>query len=230
MLSLAACKPQTPPAPVQEVQASSLPKIVVKAHREMLFTHATDAGSFTTVDKLDKVPEGRRGWVRVVDLGIKPARRMDHELVYVADLRTPGDDGAFPHVVMSRAAFESAAIGRAQQGATDPAPAPGQAGQGTGQVVLYSTAWCGACKTAREYLSDRGIPYVDKDIEKDQAAAQELLAKAKAAGVSASGVPVIDVGGTLVQGFDRSRIEALLSDMKPPADKASDPAGTGVKP
>lgn len=219
ILAVAACKPQTPPAPMAEVQASSLPKIVVKAEREMLFTHATTSGTFATVDKLDKVPEGRRGWVRVVDLSIKPARRMDHELVYVADLRTPGEDGAFPHVVMSRTAFESAALGRASQGATDPPPAPGKIGAGSGQVILYATAWCGACKTARKYLTERGVPYVDKDIEQDQAAAQELLAKAKAAGVSASGVPVLDVGGTLVQGFDQARIEALLQEMKPPADE-----------
>ena len=219
VLSLAACKEQTPPAPVQEVQASSLPKIVVKADREMLLTHATTAGTFTTVDKLDKVPQERRGWVRVVDLGIKPGRRMDHELVYVADLRTPGDDGAFPHVVMSRAAFESAALGRAGAGATDPPPPPGKASAGHGQVILYATSWCGACKTARQYLSQRGVPYIEKDIEEDQAAAQELLAKAKAAGVSASGVPVLDVGGTLVQGFDQARIEALLDDMRPPAEE-----------
>ena len=213
--SLPGCKKQAPPAPQTQVQASSLPQITVKEGKKMLFTHAAAGGAFETTDDLKKVPQGRRGWVRVIDLGMKAARRMDHELVYVADLRAPGKDGAYPYVVMARAAYESAATGRAGQGATDPAPARGTAS--TGQVVLYSTSWCGACRTARQWLTGRGVAFVEKDIEKDQAAAQELLAKAKAAGVSPSGVPVLDVGGTLVQGFDQARIEALLEDMKPAA-------------
>ncbi len=220
-LAFPACKDQVPPSPAVQVQASALPKIKVTEGKKMLFTHASGGGTFTTIDELAKVPKLRRGWVRVVDLTIKAGRRMDHELVYVADLRSPGKDGAFPYVVMSRAAFESAALGRAGQGATDPPPAKGGAGPSTGQVVLYSTSWCGACKSARQYLTGAGVPFVEKDIEKDQAAAQELLAKAKAAGVSPSGVPVLDVGGTLVQGFDQSRIEALLEDMKPAEPKKS---------
>lgn len=224
-LGWSGCKEQAPPAP-EEVQASSLPAITITAKSKLLLTHATAEGTFTTVDSPDKVPEGRRGWVRVVDLAQKPEQRQDHELVYVADLRSPRDDGSYPYVVMSRQAFESAALGRARAGATDPEPAPGEAGAGAehDQVILYSTAWCGACKAARAYLSGKGVPFVEKDIEKDSAASAELLRKARAAGISASGVPVIDVGGTLMQGFDRQRLDALLeglSQRKGAKDKAS---------
>jgi glutaredoxin 3 len=213
-----ACPRREPPAPKMEVQASALPRIVVKPRDKLLFTFATPEGTFDTATQLDKVPEGRRGWVRVVDLTIQPDRRLDHELVYVADLRAPGKDGAYPYVVMSRAAFEAAAVARAGQGATDPPPKVASektAGKAAGaSVILYATSWCPACRSAREYLTARSIPFVEKDIEKDQGAAAELLQKAKAAGISASGVPVLEVNGTLMQGFDAERLNALLGEKR----------------
>lgn len=211
---ISGCRTERPPSLGDSVQASSLTAISVKAGRPMLFTHATTEGAFETVDAIDKVPADRRGWVRVVDLSQKPQARMDHELVYVADLRSPGKDGTFPYVVMSRLAFESAALARASLGATEPGPAPTagttRAASGGSGVVLYSTSWCSACRAAREYLTSQGVAFVEKDIETDQAAAQELLAKARAAGISPGGVPVIDVHGTLMQGFDAERLSALL--------------------
>jgi len=206
----AACRKSTPPSPAHQVQASSLPKITIGPKSKLLLTYAAADGTFATVDKMDKVPQGRQGWVRVVDLSMKPERRKDHELVYVADLRTPAKDESYPYVVMSRLAFESAAVGRAAQGATAKPTSP-MAGAEPGQVILYTTSWCPACRSAREYMTEQGIPFIEKDIEKNQEAAAELLAKARAAGISASGVPVLDVGGTLMQGFDAERLKALLA-------------------
>jgi len=81
---------------------------------------------------------------------------------------------------------------------------------GSAKVVLYSTSWCGYCKKAREYFTRKGIPFVEKDIEKDQAAARELADKAMRAGVAPQGVPVIDVKGKLIMGFNVPAIEAAL--------------------
>lgn len=206
----AACHKSAPPSPAHQVQASSLPKITISPKSKLLLTYAGADGTFATVDKMDKVPQGRQGWVRVVDLSMKPERRKDHELVYVADLRTPAKDESYPYVVISRLAFESAAVGRAAQGAMEKPTSP-MAGAEPGQVILYTTSWCPACRSAREYMTEQGIPFIEKDIEKNQEAAAELLAKARAAGISASGVPVLDVGGTLMQGFDAERLKALLA-------------------
>ena len=63
-------------------------------------------------------------------------------------------------------------------------------------------------------MKQNGIPFVEKDIENDRAAAEELLQKARAAGISAQGVPVLDVNGTLLQGFDPKKLHALLGDKK----------------
>lgn len=214
LLTVAACQQGTPPSPTQRIAATSLPKITVKPKSKMLFTFVKEGSSFETVDSIEKVPEERRGWVRVVDLSIKPAKRLDHELVYVADLRKAEKGGAYPYVVMSRKAFEIAAVNRIREGATAPAT-PRKTGEASGkQVVLYATSWCSACRQARAFLKEKGIPYVERDIEKDPGAASELLAKAKAAGISASGVPVLDVRGTLVQGFDPERLLTLLGDKR----------------
>jgi len=208
-ITLLACHRESPPAPGQEIQASSLPRIKVTGVAKMLFTFARPDGSFETVEQMDKVPQERRGWVRVVDLRIKPSRRMDHELVYVADLREKRKDSTYPYVVLPRTTFESAAVNRAHSGATS-RPAAG----GSAAVVLYSTSWCPACRTARDYLTKHRIPFVEKDIEQDREAAAELLQKARAAGISASGVPVLEVRGTLMQGFDPRKLNTLLGDAK----------------
>jgi len=222
------CRQSAPPAPKQQIEATALPRITVTPKAKLLFIYAKENGSFDSLDQLDKVPETSRGWVRIVDLNVKPDKRLDRELVYVADLRSVGKDGNYPYVVMSREAFESAAVSRSQQGATTPVPPAAKGGgtapkgpptisqqggkSGTKEVILYSTSWCSACRAAREYFTQKQIPFLEKDIEKENGAAEELLQKAKVAGIPTSGVPIIDINGTLMQGFDPQRVDALLGE------------------
>jgi len=104
-----------------------------------------------------------------------------------------------------------------EQPAPPPAPsvaapsAPARAG-GPPVVTIYGTSWCGACKAARQYFSSHNIPFADKDIERDADAARELAAKASKMGIPTDRVPVIDVRGRLLLGFDRARIETLLGE------------------
>jgi len=81
----------------------------------------------------------------------------------------------------------------------------------TNEVVLYGTTWCPYCKTARAYLQRRHVDFVEKDIESDSAAAEELAQKAVAAGVKPDGVPVIDVRGKLIVGWSESAVDRALS-------------------
>ncbi|MBL8956271.1 MAG: glutaredoxin family protein [Myxococcaceae bacterium] len=80
----------------------------------------------------------------------------------------------------------------------------------TSDVVLYSTSWCQYCKTARQWLTRKGVSFTERDIETDPDAMRELAQKAAAAGVEATGVPVIDVKGKLIVGFDASAIEQAM--------------------
>jgi glutaredoxin 3 len=60
------------------------------------------------------------------------------------------------------------------------------------------------CKDAKEYLSQKNIPFQDRDITRDPAALQEL----KKIGFMTT--PVIQIDGSTVVGFDQAKIDALL--------------------
>lgn len=75
------------------------------------------------------------------------------------------------------------------------------------KVTIYSTTWCAFCKTEKQYLEKLGVAFVEKDIEADPAAHEELMGKI---GGNFRGVPVTDIDGDLVLGFDRPKIDDLL--------------------
>lgn len=77
----------------------------------------------------------------------------------------------------------------------------------THPVIIYSTSWCAYCKMLKQYLTDKGVAFVDKNIETDAAAYGELMEKI---GGDFRGVPVADVNGSIVLGFDRPAIDAAL--------------------
>ena len=203
---LCACPRATPPAP----KSTSLPAIAITVQDKLLYTFFDPAaGKFSSVTDAEEVLATQRSWVRVLRLATKADARPEHELVYVVDLEKAGNDGKLPYIVVSRRAFEIAGQNRgARPGQMGAAPT-GTVGQHD-QVILYGTAWCSACRSAAAYLTKKGIPFINKDIEKDQAAASELMRKTQAAGISSSGVPVIDVRGKLIQGFDPDTLNRLL--------------------
>ncbi|PLS81427.1 NrdH-redoxin [Candidatus Saccharibacteria bacterium] len=75
-------------------------------------------------------------------------------------------------------------------------------------VTVYSTSWCGFCKMAKQYLDSKDVAYDEKNIEQDAAAYKELMDKL---GGNFRGVPVIDVNGEIILGFDRPKIDAALA-------------------
>lgn len=228
VLALTACKrsaPEVPPAP----SASAPATIEVLKDGRWLFTYAEPKGTFTTTDKPDSIPETARGLVRVFDPSA-PEKTPGGGRVYVTDLNEVLSKGRAPARPMSREAFETAALAAHPTGESSPLAAqtmrpppipaadggalpsaPATAG-GPPVVTIYGTSWCGACRAARQYFAGRKIPFADKDIEKDADAARELAAKAAKMGIPTDRVPVIDVRGRLLLGFDRARIEMLLGE------------------
>jgi glutaredoxin len=83
-------------------------------------------------------------------------------------------------------------------------------------VTVYSTSWCAFCHTEMQWLDKLGIPYEAKDIEADKSAYDELLEKI---GGDFRGVPVTDISGDIVLGFDRPKIQEALAkhDIQPAA-------------
>jgi glutaredoxin len=221
-----ACRRSAPEAPPQPRAQPGVVEIL-KGGR-WLFTYVESAGTFATTDKAETVPEASRAVVRVFD----PADMAKTDApgqVYVADLNQLLKTGKAAAKPMSRDGFETAALAQLPPGlssslaahgpeeappvAARPPPAAGDAGTGAAPVVtIYGTSWCGACRSARQYLTERRIPFADKDIERDPAAARELGEKAAKMGIPTDRVPVIEVRGRLLQGFDRARIDALLGE------------------
>lgn len=77
----------------------------------------------------------------------------------------------------------------------------------TPQITIYSTTWCAFCHTEMQWLDKLGIPYVSKDIEADKEAYEELMGKI---GGDFKGVPVTDVAGDVILGFDRPKIQGSI--------------------
>jgi glutaredoxin len=71
-------------------------------------------------------------------------------------------------------------------------------------VTIYRTSWCAFCHTEMQWMDRLGIPYVAKDIEADEAAHNELMEKING---DFRGVPVTDVAGDIILGFDRPRLQ-----------------------
>jgi glutaredoxin len=132
---------------------------------------------------------------------------------------------------MTRSAFEAIAVARrektgptlASAGPPSPSAPPSgapsaEADPGSGKpaarpvVIIYGAEWCGACHDAARYLRGKGIAYVEKDVEKDPSAAREMQQKLARNGLRAGSIPVIDVRGKVMVGFNAQEIDGALGE------------------
>ena len=72
-------------------------------------------------------------------------------------------------------------------------------------VIVYSTPTCPYCVMAKDYFTKHGVPYRDVDVSIDRAAAQEMIQKS-----GQMGVPVIDIDGKILVGFQPQVFQSLL--------------------
>lgn len=222
LAGLLGCGPEKPPAP--ERSAAATPATPASADSAepapdavmlppdatgAVLTYAGERGAFSDTNKITEVPEEAKGLVRVTLLaGPEPPPGR----VWVANLRGPAAAGGWPLSTVERGLFEELALGQGRSsqvelpaGLEPPVAAPREA-----DVIVYKTDWCGVCKQLTAYLDRKGVKYVAKDIEKDSAAAGELREKADKNHIKTGSVPIIDVRGELLVGFDRNRLEQLL--------------------
>ena len=73
-------------------------------------------------------------------------------------------------------------------------------------VVMYMTDWCGYCKKTREYVRSLGAKLVEYNIDRDEGRKEEMRKKSG----GSSGVPLIDIDGTIIRGYSPSAIKAAL--------------------
>lgn len=72
------------------------------------------------------------------------------------------------------------------------------------RVTIYTTNVWPHCVTAKQYLSEKGVDYEEKNVQTDPQARKELMQKGY------MGVPVIVVDGEEIVGFDKARLEEIL--------------------
>lgn len=74
------------------------------------------------------------------------------------------------------------------------------------RVKIYSTPTCPWCIALKEYLKEKGVEFEDIDVSKDEKSALEMIEKS-----GQMGVPVIEIDGNIVVGFDKEKIDELLN-------------------
>ncbi|MCL5004812.1 MAG: glutathione S-transferase N-terminal domain-containing protein [Patescibacteria group bacterium] len=72
-------------------------------------------------------------------------------------------------------------------------------------VKIYTTQTCPYCIMAKDYFKKLGVEYQEADVSIDEKAREELIAKSHQ-----MGVPVIDINGTIIVGFNRPEIDKAL--------------------
>jgi glutaredoxin-like YruB-family protein len=73
------------------------------------------------------------------------------------------------------------------------------------RVLVFTTPTCSWCTRVKTYLAQRRVPFREIDVSKDAAAARDLVRRS-----GQMGVPVVEIDGRPVVGFDKSRIDRLL--------------------
>ena len=73
-------------------------------------------------------------------------------------------------------------------------------------VVMYMADWCGYCKQARQYIHSLGANLVEHDIDKDP----DMKAEMKKISGGSTSIPLIDIDGTVIRGYNPPAIKAAL--------------------
>ncbi|MDP3742438.1 MAG: Uxx-star family glutaredoxin-like (seleno)protein [Candidatus Micrarchaeota archaeon] len=76
----------------------------------------------------------------------------------------------------------------------------------THKVIVYSTPTCPYCHMAKDFLKKNGVKYSDIDVSADEQKAEEMVKKS-----GQMGVPVIDIDGKIIVGYDLPAIKKALA-------------------
>ena len=222
LILVGACKKGAFSSPSPTGRAEPSPSEVTK-DSALLFTYVEPSGMFATTNDALKVPEVARRLVRIMARTKGEPPRLNNTNVEVVDLRELLAKGKTRPRAMLREAYETGALAQLPPGDSCPLAGPhgppfadepekARAQDEPPIAILYRTSWCKACNSARRYLVSNLVPFVSKDVEKDPSAARELAQKASRFGIAADRVPILDVRGRLMVGYDETRLDGFLAD------------------
>lgn len=200
----------------QNPPANALPPLLLKDDTaNLMLTWVDDQGDFHVVQRISEVPEERRDPVRAVVMGQEVGTG---QYVYVANLKSKGSDGSYPVRVLSREQWDS--IGGDRRKARLEAMAPkadavasAQAPLAPGEkpyAIIYGADWCKPCHQAEDFLRSLGVEVTKKDIEQSNAAQAEMQQKLAKVHRTGSSIPVIDLMGNILVGFNPDVLKRLV--------------------
>lgn len=73
------------------------------------------------------------------------------------------------------------------------------------KITVYSTTTCPFCIRAKQFLKDNNIAFEEIDVAENHEKAQEMIKKS-----GQMGVPVIEIDGEIIVGFDKDKIKEAL--------------------
>ena len=172
-------------------------------------------GAVHRVERVSDVPLEARDRVLVQPLD---SRQTSGAWAFVADMRRQGADGRYTVQVLTREAYSEEVRARMRAGRPEQEPAaagsavaggpPPQASLAdTKQVVIYLTQGCPHCRRAKEWMTRLGVPFVERDLEEDAAAARWVLQN-----TGSTAVPVFQVGKRVLQGFNQNALRQAIED------------------
>ncbi|MBC7582015.1 glutaredoxin family protein [Aeromicrobium sp.] len=73
-------------------------------------------------------------------------------------------------------------------------------------IIVYGAEWCAFCHVAMKYFDDKSVKYEYRNVDENEDWLKEAVTKS-----GQMGIPVIDMNGTIIVGFDRPKIDAALA-------------------
>jgi glutaredoxin len=197
LLLAVACEEQRP----ETGPAEPLPSLTLTDDTtDLLLSYVDDQGETRTATSPNAVPAKWNKQVRVVT-----ADGGDGAWFYVADLSQRNADGSYRVTTMSRADWEATIAARR----TRVVPKKSEPVGGL-TAIVYGAAWCGPCHDAAKLLKSRGVRVTEVDIERQPAYQREMSDKLRKAGKREGSIPVIDLDGVLIVGFDAGQLDAAI--------------------
>jgi len=182
--------------------------------KDVFLTWVDDQGDFHVTQAISDIKDANKEHVRVV-FTTKETGNPDQ--VYVADLRQKGERGSYAVKAIPRGEWEELGASHRKsrlEAISVPANANVDAGRNTADVVavIYGAEWCKACHDTAKYLATKGVKFVEKDVDTSGVIQAELRAKFQHAHVPpTSSIPVTDINGQLVVGFNPSALDSALA-------------------
>jgi glutaredoxin len=172
---------------VEQAAARGVEILDESATMRMYYQFVDDSGMVRFVERLADVPEQWRDRVGFVEMAVAPPL-------------SPMDAQRTRNQQYASSARSAAArkVGYSKGDATPRRDAP--------EILVYYADWCGACKLMKRHLDRKGIDYELRDIDIPEIL-DELVGK-----TGARAIPVIDVEGRVLRGYNADALDELLSE------------------